>query len=235
MLDIFSAAGHHQYAKGGRLYCQLKKQLENLPSYKDALESFTAHENHIVRYSCHELSGTWCDICIEQTLMKAAKFEGGLSRGRMRNSDSGHKCCVQTLNHFSDANYLMKVAVKKHGPFHKDLTKTRMKRDSEVIELALKWLKKTTPLTTIETSLCPSQQDSRLTSTADDAINAERATEIGREMQIKLNGKSVTSTMEVKFKVNALSSLRKISEVNAKKIHLNSLKLFNRLVILAQR
>ena len=41
-------------------------------------------------------------------------------------------------------------------------------------------------------------------------------------MKIKLDGKSVTSTMEMKFKVNALSSLRKISKVNAKKIHLNS-------------
>ena len=27
MLDIFSAAGHHQYAKGARLYCQLMRQL----------------------------------------------------------------------------------------------------------------------------------------------------------------------------------------------------------------
>ena len=200
-MDIFSAAGHHQYAKGARLHCQLMKQLQNLPSYKNALESFTAHGNHVVRYSCHEWSGTWCDICIEQTLMKAAKSERGMSRGRMRNSDSGHKCWVQTLNHFSDVNYILEVAVKKHGPFHKDLTKTRMKRDSEVIELALKWLKKTNPSTTIETSLCPSQQDLRLTSTADDAINAERATEVGREMQIKLDGKSVTSTMKVKFKV----------------------------------
>ena len=145
MLNIFSDAGHHQYAKGGRLYGKLMKQLENLPSYKDALESFTAHGKHVVRYSCHEWSGTWCDICIEQTLMNTAKSERGLSRGRMRNSDSGHKCWVQTLNHFSDVNYLMEVAVKKHGPFHKDLTKTRMKRDSEVIELALKWWKKNNP------------------------------------------------------------------------------------------
>ena len=41
--------------------------------------------------------------------------------------------------------------------------------------------------------------------TADDAINAEKATEVGREMQIKLNRKSVISTMEMKLKVNALS------------------------------
>ena len=181
MLNIFSAAGHHQYSKGGRLYCQLMKQLENLPSYKNALESFTAHGNHVVRFSCHEWSGTWCDICIGQTLMKAAKSEWGLSRGRMRNSDSSHKYWVQTLNHFSDVNYLMKVSVKNHSPFHKDLTKTRMKRDSEAIEFALKWLKKAIPSTTIETSLCPSQQNSRLTSTADDAINAERERDWSRE------------------------------------------------------
>ena len=53
MLDIFSAAGHHQYAKSGRLYCQLMKQLENVPVTR-TLGHFTAHGNHIVRYSCHE-------------------------------------------------------------------------------------------------------------------------------------------------------------------------------------
>jgi len=31
------------------------------------------------------VSGTWCDICIEQTLMKAAKSQSGLSQGKMRN------------------------------------------------------------------------------------------------------------------------------------------------------
>ena len=92
MMDTFSAAGHHQYAKGAWLYCQLMKLLETLPEYKEIFERCTAHGNHVVRYSCHDWSGTWCDICIEQRLMKAAKSEGGLSRGRMRNSDSGHKC-----------------------------------------------------------------------------------------------------------------------------------------------
>ncbi|KAI4804826.1 hypothetical protein KUCAC02_026439, partial [Chaenocephalus aceratus] len=107
MLDIFAAAGHHQYAKGARLYCQLMKQLETLPAYKETFKSFTAHGNHVVRYSSHDWSGTWCDICIEQTLMKSAKSEGGLSRGRMRHSDSGHKCWVLTLNHFSNVNQRM--------------------------------------------------------------------------------------------------------------------------------
>ena len=54
-------------------------------------------------------------------------------------------------------------------------------------------------------------------------------------MQKKLDAQSVTSTMEVKFKVQALSSLRKIPKLNEKKIHLNSLRFFNRLIIIAQR
>ena len=72
-------------------------------------------------------------------------------------------------------------------------------------------------------------------STGDDLVNAERAAEIGREMQIKLDGQSVTSTMEIKSKVKALSSLRNIPKTNEKKIHLDSLKLLNRLIFFAQR
>ena len=73
------------------------------------------------------------------------------------------------------------------------------------------------------------------TSTADDAVNADIAIKVGREIQTKLDGKSVTSTMEMRFKVKTLSSLRKTPKVNEKNIHLNLLKLFNRLIILAQR
>ena len=54
-------------------------------------------------------------------------------------------------------------------------------------------------------------------------------------MHIKLDGQSVTSTMEVKFKVQALSSLRKVPKANEKKIFLDSIKLFNRLITFAQR
>ena len=218
MLDTFSAAGHHQYAKGARLYCQLMKLLETLPGYREIFERFTAHRNYVVRYSCHDWSGTWCDICIERRLMKAAKSEGG----RMRNSDSGHKCWVQTLNHFADVNQHMEEGVKKHG-----------KRDAEAIALALKWFENN-PFDHDRDRLLLVSFSTGLTSTANDAINAERAAEVGREMQKKLDGQSATSTMEVKFKVQALSSLRKIPKVNEKKIHLNSLRFFNQLIILTQ-
>ena len=235
MLDTFASAGHHQYAKGARLYCQLMKELETLPAYQDTLESFTAHGNHVVRYSSHEWSGTWCDICIKQTLMKAAKSEGGLSRGRMRNSDSGHKCWVLTLSHFSDVNKRMEEDVQKYVPLHRDLAKTQMKRDAEAVELVLKWFDENKPFDNDRDKELLVSFSTGFSSTGDDTVNAERAAEVGREMQIKLDGQLVTSTMPVKSKVQTLSSLRKIPKVNEKKIHIDSLKLFNRLIIIAQR
>ena len=235
MLDTFAAAGHHQYAKGARLYCQLMKKLELLPGYKEIFEQFEVHGNHVVRYSRHDWSGTWCDICIEQTLMKAAKSEGGLSRGRMRNSDSSHKCWVQTLSHFADVNQRMEEGVKKHCPLHRELAKTRMKRDAEAIALVLKWLDETNPFDHDRDKSLLVSFSTGFTSTTGDGVNAERAAAVGRDMQKKLDGQSVTTTMEVKFKLQALSSLRKIPKVNEKKILLDSLKFFNRLILLAQR
>ena len=75
---------------------------------------------------------------------------------------------------------------------------------------------------------------SGFTSTAGDGVNAERAAEVGREMQKKLDEQSVTLTMEIKFEVKTLSSLRKIPKLN-EKIHLDSIRLFNQLIIVAQR
>jgi len=58
---------------------------------------------------------------------------------------------------------------------------------------------------------------------------------LGGEAQKKLDEQSVTSTMEVKFKVKALSSYRKIPKLNEMKIYLNSIRLFNQLIIVVQR
>ena len=44
MLHIFAAAGHHHYAKGARLYCELMKQLKTLPAYSQAVNAERAAE-----------------------------------------------------------------------------------------------------------------------------------------------------------------------------------------------
>ncbi|CAJ1066509.1 hypothetical protein F7725_020419 [Xyrichtys novacula] len=175
--EVFAAAGHHQYAKGARLYCQLIKDLETLPVYRETSEHFTAHGNHVVGYSSHDWSGTWCDICIEQTLMKAAKSEGGLSRGRMRNSDSGHKCWVLTLSHFSNINQHMEEDVNQHAPRHRDLGKTKMRRDAEAVKLALQWFEENNPFNHNQDKEMLVSFSTGFTSTGDDPVNAERDAE----------------------------------------------------------
>ena len=65
-------------------------------------------------------------------------------------------------------------------------------------------------------------------------INPERAKEVARAMQIKLDGKVPSAKLEKKLQVKPLSTLRKgASEV--KDVTIQAAKLFNRLVIFAQR
>ena len=45
----------------------------------------------------------------------------------------------------------------------------------------------------------------RFTRTEDDSVNTDGAAEVGMEMQIKLDGQSVTSTMEVKDKSSVIT------------------------------
>ena len=95
--------------------------------------------------------------------MKAAKSEGGLTRGRMRNSFSGHKCWVLILSHFSDINQRLEEDTSKYAPLHRDLLKTQMKRDAEAAELALKWFEENMPFDNNQDKklLVSCQQDSQ--------------------------------------------------------------------------
>lgn len=128
----------------------------------------------------------------------------------------------------------MEEDIKKHGPLHKDLAKTLMMRDAEVIELVLKWFEENNPFVHDRNNHLLVSFSTGFINNPDDAINAERAIEVGKEILIKLGGQSVTSTMEVMFKVLTRPLLRKILKIN-EKIHLNLLKLFNRLIFFAQR
>ena len=157
------------------------KELETVPN-KETVESFTTQGNPVIPAMIW--SGAWCDICIEQTLMKAAKSEGGLSRGRMRNSDSGQKSWVLTLSHISNVNH-MEEGVKKHAPLHRDLAKTQMKRDAEAVELVLQWFKENDPFDHDRDHKKLESFSTGFTSIGKDPVNAERATEVGREIKAR--------------------------------------------------
>ena len=139
MLDIFAAGGHHNYAKATQLYVQMMlKYGEGYPEQQAVTESFKMIGSHVVRYSIHELSRIWSDLCIEQTLMRTSKSNGGLSGGRFRNGESAHRCWVQTLSHLSLINRLLETVA--FTATHRDLALAQRLEDAKEIPLVNSWL-----------------------------------------------------------------------------------------------
>ena len=63
MLHVFATAGHHNYAKGARLYVQMMKTYEKGSVEEiEIISSFKKNGNHAVRYSSNEWSGVWIDL-----------------------------------------------------------------------------------------------------------------------------------------------------------------------------
>ena len=149
------------------------------------------------------MSGTWCDICTEQTLMKAAKSEGGLSRGRKRNSFflATNAGCSPSIIYLMLTSRWRKTSVNM---LHFTQTCSRHWCSEMQMHLNLPILGQTSPQTILgfkRTSQYNQHKEllvsfsTGFTSTRDDSVNAERAAEVGIEMEINLDGQSVTSTI----------------------------------------
>ena len=234
MLNIFAAAGHHHYAKAARLYVQMMLAYEKGSVEESAiLKSFKLHGSHVIRYSSFEWSGIWSDLCIEQTLMRYSKSDGGLTGGRFRNGDSAHKCWVQTLSHVSLINRMsQKDETKK--TIHRDLAPTQRAADAKAIVLVGNWLNDMQPFDKARDKDLLISFSTGFFSRRGDEVNPENAVEVGRAIQTKLDDQIPTAKIETKTKVKPLSSLRNSGNTRGT-TQVNALKYFNRLVIFAQR
>ena len=236
MLPTFAAAGHSQYAKGARLYIELMDI--KLPTGSKFGELFRVQKLHTVRYNKCLWAGVWTDIAIEQTLMKSIKSRGGLVGGRLRNQSSAHKSWVTLLDHFSDVSRTMDGVdgIKKKGSGHPDTKPAAVKKNKISFMQAKEWFKdrvdfdqETEVLMSFSTGLYSVGDE--LT----DKINCDNVQHFGSMMQEKLDGKNFTEVMETKDKVKNLSLLRKPVKVTDKTIVVESLKLFNRLILITER
>lgn len=75
MLNLLAASGNSNYAKSLRIYLQ---DMTGLRETNPKLYTFFKEGRHTARRSEHKWSGIWTDLCIEQTLMRAVKTQGGL-------------------------------------------------------------------------------------------------------------------------------------------------------------
>ena len=235
MLQVFASAGHYHYAKAARLYVQLMLAYEEGSAMQRAvIDSFKSSGSHVVRYSSHEWSGIWSDLCIEQTLMRTAKSNGGLSGGRFRNSESAHRSWVQTLSHLSLINSLSSQK-KLSKSTHRDLGKSQQKADGMVVTSIGKWLEELEPFDETRDKKVLISLSTGFYSKGEDGINPENALHVGEMIQEQLNGQVPSAKIAVKQKVKSLSVLRKHPTSNQAGSEVNAMKFFNRLVIFAQR
>ena len=145
----------------------------------------------------------------------------------MENSDSGHKCWIQTLNHFSYINNCMEEGIKKQRLC------LWMKQDTEAIGLVHTWLEENNPFNLDCDKQFLVSFSTRFTSNTDDVVDTKRAAEVGREMQINLEGKSLASTMQGTGPFIIQNFIIQNPKVNAHKLNYD--KLFNQLIIISQR
>ena len=206
MLDVFAAAGHHNYAKAARLYCQMMLKYEKGSVEQRAIiASFKSTGNHVVRYSSDEWSGIWTDLCIEQTLMRTSKSNGGLSERRFRNGESAHRLWVQSLSHSSLIDRLSQKVKPISKSIHQDLGLAQRSTDEKAISLVDSWLEEMQPFdgSNAENNLI--SFSTGFISKHGDGINPEDAREVGRNIQLKLDGKVPTETLERKMRVESLA------------------------------
>ena len=108
--------------------------------------------NHTTRYSNEQFSGQFSDQTIEETLMRKAKSNGGLTRGRMRNENSV-KIWAGTFSHLKLLSDLMEdlIGGKRSKRTHKDIGAKRLEKDSQCVKMISAWFSAHNPF--IEVSI----------------------------------------------------------------------------------
>lgn len=123
--------------------------MKNVPCCFQIYEAFM-EGNHTTRYSNEQFSGQFSDQTIEETLMRKAKSNGGLTRGRMRN-ESSVKVWAGTFSHLKLLGDLMEEMVggKRSKRTHRDLGAKRIEKDSQCIKLISEWFSTHDPFTKV--------------------------------------------------------------------------------------
>ena len=193
MLDTYASSGHYPYVKGARLYSQMILDYEKEPEFRDTISNYKDCGENVVRCTDHGWSGNWTDLCIEQTCMRSSKSQGGPDRGRMKNSESGHRLWLETLNHMININQVLEsntdeVDTEDKHDSHKDLGASRRKRDSEAIVIIGQWFDLRNPFDNCrDPKLLVSFATGYVSNEETDLINPEKFMTVGQSMNKTLD------------------------------------------------
>ena len=110
-----------------------------------------------------------------------------------------------------------------------------MKKDNDAVNAIVGWLDEVNPFDSTRDRKTLVSFSTGFSSTPGDSVNSDKAEEVGRDMQEKMDGKTVLDAMEIKYKVKSLASFRSGPYVNGEKMVIDPLKFFNRLIIACER
>lgn len=234
MLNLFSATGHINYAKSGRLYLQMMLELPS--TYPDLYVKFADEGYHTVRRSDRFWGGLWTDLVIEQVMMRSLKSRGGLTRGRGVTESvllswihSMHGC-ASVHNSMTELTNLQ----HKTSEQHVELGRSRIKRDNSDLEKLDQWFNTYNPFLENESSL--KSIFSGLTSCDEDNINCDQTEAVGNRINVKLDNVVVTdATIKKKDQIRTLECLKVGVKIDKENIYVDPMLLFSRLLVIVER
>jgi hypothetical protein len=153
MINLFAATGHNNYTRCARLYVEM---MLDLPTNNPWLYEQLVNGGHVARRSNKFWAGLSTDLTIEQSMMKALKGRGGLTRGRgvtesVRTTwvSTVHKSAAihSALAELTDLQYI------HEDMQHPELGKTRAKRDFNDLNKILEFLEMNNPFETSNSRL----------------------------------------------------------------------------------
>ena len=232
MLNLFAATGRLNYAKSARLYLQSMVDLPD--SHPWLYEMYSQYGLHSVRQSDRYWAGLSTDLMIEQTMMKAIKGRGGLTRGRGL-TESVRTMWVSTAHKLADIHLCMTaVAGKVIESEHTDVGAARAARDSSDLEKLLSWLDVHDPFLVSDSNL--RNISTGVTASDSDKITCDVAEEVGAAIQTSMDNHQFSEIVLKKCdQVRTLAVLQKTHTGSKQDVIANSSALFHRLIVLIER
>jgi len=233
MLPLFSVTGHANYARSARIYLQ---QMQLLPQTHPWLHDEFMQGNHVIRRSQRFWAGLSPDLCIEQTLMRAGKSQGGLTHGRGM-SETVRTTWLSTLTECSSVHDAMVnlTNVEKRTVEHVEVTDARIKRDRLDLDKVVEFLQTYSPFRFSDNTRLISLATG-VAASSGDGVNCDLALDLGYTAQQRWDGKRFGDVKLPKSdKTKTLTSMTNKSSNSYVRANIDPHSVFHRLILVAER
>jgi len=233
MLPLSSVTGHANYTRSAGIYLQ---QMQNLPQTHPWLYDQFMRGHHVTRRSDRFLAGLSPDLCIEQTLMRSGKRQGGLTHGRGM-TKTVRTTWLSTLTECSTVHDAMVnlTEVGKHTVEHVEVTDACIKRDRQDVDKILEYFHTYSPFR-FSDSLRLISLATGVATSATDSVNCDMAVNLGYVAQQRWDGKCFGDAKVSKSeKTKTLSAVTNKSADSNVGTSIDPHSLFHRLILVAER